>query len=198
MGLNLDADYIADFVNLRASNPSPSTFSFASDESGTVAITFTNETTSPNFDTGGNYTGGVYTVPINALYELIAELNVNLTASIGDPETFAELILFFDVNGDNVSTYDLTNETSLNDSIALEFLGDLVAGDLVTLKLRHENVTFSLTIDGSLSVVAQKEGLEQGETVNLEYIIPNSWYVKDIIADLTTIFNLAWETDVFK
>ena len=196
MGLNLDADYIKDFVNLRASNPSPSTFSYASDESGTVDITFTNETTSPNFDTGGNYTGGVYTVPINALYELIAELNVNLTASIGDPETFAELILFFDVNGDNVSTYDLTNETSLNDSIALEFLGDLVAGDLVTLKLRHENVTFSLTIDGSLSVVAQKEGLEQGETVNLEYIIPNSWYVRDIIADLTTVFNLAWETNV--
>jgi hypothetical protein len=196
MGLNLDADYIKDFVNLRASNPSPSSFVYSSGDNGTVDITFTDETTSPNFDTGGNYTGGIYTVPINALYELIAELNVTLTASIGDINQFAELILFFEVNGNNVSTYDLTNETSLNDSIILEFLGDLVAGDTVKLRLRYENVSFNLSIAGSLSVVAEKEGLETGETVNLQYIIPISWYARDIIADLTTIFNLAWETDV--
>jgi hypothetical protein len=196
MGLNLDADYIKDFVNLRASNPSPSSFVYSAGDNGTVNITFTDETTSPNFDTGGNYTGGTYTVPINALYELLSELNVTLTATIGDINQFAELILFFEVNGNNVSTYDLTNETSLNDSIILEFLGDLVAGDTVKLRLRYENVSFNLSIAGSLSVVAEKEGLETGETVNLQYIIPISWYVRDIISDLTTIFNLAWETDV--
>jgi hypothetical protein len=196
MGLNLDADYIKDFVNLRASNPNPSSISYSAGDYGTIDIAFTDETTSPNFDTGGNYTGGVYTVPINALYNIIAELNVNLTASIGDINQFAELILFFEVNGNNVSTYDLTNETSLNDSIILEFIGDLVATDTVKLRLRYENVTFSLSLAGSLSVVAEKEGLETGETVNLQYIIPISWYVRDIIADLTTIFNLAWETDV--
>jgi hypothetical protein len=196
MGLNLDADYIKDFVNLRASNPTPSSFVYSAGDYGTVDITFTDETTSPNFDTGGNYTGGVYTVPINALYEIAAELNVTLTASIGDINQFAELILFFEVNGNNVSTYDLTNETSLNDSILLEFLGDLVATDTVKLRLRYENVTFNLSIAGSFTVVAEKEGLETGETVNLQYIIPISWYARDIIADLTTIFNLAWETDV--
>jgi len=196
MGLNLDADYIKDFVNLRASNPSPASFVYSAGNNGTVNITFTDETTSPNFDTGGNYTGGIYTVPINALYELIAELNVTLTASIGDINQFAELILFFEVNGNNVSTYDLTNETSLNDSISLEFLGDLVANDTVKLRLRYENVTFNLSIAGSLSVVAEKEGLDTGEIVNLQYIIPISWYARDIISDLTTIFNLAWETDV--
>jgi len=196
MGLNLDADYIKDFVNLRASNPSPASFVYSAGNNGTVNITFTDETTSPNFDTGGNYTGGIYTVPINALYELIAELNVTLTASIGDINQFAELILFFEVNGNNVSTYDLTNETSLNNSISLEFLGDLVANDTVKLRLRYENVTFNLSIAGSLSVVAEKEGLDTGEIVNLQYIIPISWYARDIISDLTTIFNLAWETDV--
>jgi hypothetical protein len=196
MGLNLDADYIKDFVNLRASNPTPSSFVYSAGDYGAVDIAFTDETTSPNFDTGSNYTGGVYTVPINALYEIAAELNVTLTASIGDINQFAELILFFEVNGNNVSTYDLTNETSLNDSILLEFLGDLVATDTVKLRLRYENVTFNLSIAGSLSVVAEKEGLETGETVNLQYIIPISWYARDIIADLTTVFNLAWETDV--
>ena len=196
MGLNLDADYIKDFVNLRASNPSPSTITYSAGDYGTIDITFTDETTSPNFDNGGNYTGGVYTVPINALYELILELNVNLTASIGDLNQFAELILFFEVNGNVVSTYDLTNETALNDSIVLEYLGDLVTGDLVKVRLRYENVSFNLTIAGSISIVAEKEGLEAGEVVNLQYIIPISWYVRDIISDLTTIFNLAWETDV--
>ena len=196
MGLNLDADYIKDFVNLRASNPSPSTFTKSAGENGTVDITFTDETTSPNFDTGGNYTGGVYTVPINALYEFIAELNITLTASIGDINQFAELILFWEVNGVVVSIYDLTNETSLNDSIILEHLADLVINNTVKLRLRYENVSFNLSIAGTISIVAEKEGLESGETVNLQYIIPISWYVRDIISDLTTVFNLAWETDV--
>ena len=95
-----------------------------------------------------------------------------------------------------ISTYDLTNETALNDSIVLEYLGDLVTGDLVKVRLRYENVSFNLTLAGSISIVAEKEGLEAGEVVNLQYIIPISWYVRDIISDLTTIFNLAWETDV--
>ena len=44
-----------------------------------------------------NYTGGTYTTPIAALYELIAELNIDLTASIGDINQFAELILFWEL-----------------------------------------------------------------------------------------------------
>ncbi|NBX74641.1 MAG: hypothetical protein EBQ89_10150 [Alphaproteobacteria bacterium] len=99
MGLKLDADYIKDFVNLRASNPSPSTITHSSGDVGTLTITFTDETTAPNFDTGNNYTGGTYTTPIAALYELVAELNIDLTASIGDPNQFAELILFWEIDG---------------------------------------------------------------------------------------------------
>lgn len=196
MGLNLDADYIKDFVNLRATNPSPSTIAYSSGDYGTVTITFTDETTAPNFDTGGNYTSGVYTAPIAALYELLAELNVTLTASIGDLNQFAELILFWEVSGNSVAVYDFTNETSFNDSIAFDYLGDIPANGTVRLKLRYENVTFSMLLAGSISVVADKQTIEVGETYNLQYIIPISWYVKDIISDLTTIFNLSWETDV--
>ena len=196
MGLNLDADYIKDFVNLRASNPSPSSITYSAGDYGTLTITFTDETTAPNFDTGNNYTGGTYTTPIAALYELIAELNIDLTASIGDINQFAELILFWEIDGTAVSIYDLTNETVLNDSILLEYLDDINANSSVILKLRYENVSFTLNLAGSISVVAEKQVIDVGETYNLQYIIPNSWYVRDIITDLTLIFNLAWETDV--
>ena len=54
MGLNLDADYIKDFVNLRASNPSPNTISYSAGDYGTIDITFTDETTSPNFASGSS------------------------------------------------------------------------------------------------------------------------------------------------
>ena len=196
MGLNVDADYIKNFVNLRASNPSPSTITYTSGEYGTITISFTDETTSPNFDNGNNYSGGTYTTPITALYNLAAELNVNLTNQIGDLNAFAELILFWEVDGNIVSIYDLTNETSLNDSILLEYLDDIPENKAVILKLRYQNVDFNLTLAGSISVVAEKEGIEVGETYNLQYIIPITWYVRDIISDLTTIFNLSWETDV--
>ena len=196
MGLRLDADYIQDFVNLRASNPSPSNITYTSGDYGTQLITFTDETTSPNFDTGNNYSSGIYTTPLAALYELIAELNVTLTASIGDPNQFAELILFWEVDGVSVSIYDFTNETSFNDSISLEYLNDIAENKAVALKLRYQNVTFDINLSGSIQVIAEKQIIEVGETYNLQYIIPINWYVRDIISDLTMIFNLSWETDV--
>ena len=72
-----------------------------------------------------------YTTPIAALYELVAELNIDLTASIGDINQFAELILFWEIDGTAVSIYDLTNETVLNDSILLEYLDDINANSSV-------------------------------------------------------------------
>ena len=77
MGLELGADYLKNFVNLRASIPSPGVFNDFTPSP--ILITFTDETTSPNFDTGGNYVSGVYTVPITATYTLKAELNILIT-----------------------------------------------------------------------------------------------------------------------
>ena len=84
MGLNLGADYLKDFVNLKASIPSPSLIDNITNTSP-VLITFTDETTSPNFDTGGNYSSGIYTVPITATYTLKAELNIANTILLPDP-----------------------------------------------------------------------------------------------------------------
>jgi len=193
MGLELGADYLNDFVNLRASIPSPSLVSNITYPSP-VLITFTNETTSPNFDTGGNYTSGVYTVPITATYTLKAELNIANTIIIPTPTD--EILVGWEINGVFEEGEDLGQEPDFDDSVNIEFLTDLVEGDLVRFVIKHNNAGFIMGLNGSIEITGSKAIIETGRTFDLQYIIPISWYVRDIIADLTTVFNLAWETNV--
>jgi hypothetical protein len=193
MGLELGADYLNDFVNLRASIPSPSLVDNITYPSP-VLITFTDETTSPNFDTGGNYTSGVYTVPITATYTLKAELNIGNTIII--PTSTDEILVGWEINGVFEEGEDLGQEPSFNDSVNIEFLTDLVEGDLVRFVIKHNNAGFIMGLNGSIEITGSKAIIETGRTFDLQYVIPISWYVRDIIADLTTVFNLAWETNV--
>jgi hypothetical protein len=193
MGLELGADYLNDFVNLRASIPSPSLVDNITYPSP-VLITFTDETTSPNFDTGGNYTSGVYTVPITATYTLKAELNIANTIII--PTSTDEILVGWEINGVFEEGEDLGQEPDFDDSVNIEFLTDLVEGDLVRFVIKHNNAGFIMGLNGSIEITGSKAIIESGRTFDLQYIIPISWYVRDIIADLTTVFNLAWETNV--
>jgi hypothetical protein len=192
MGLELGADYLKDFVNLRASIPSPGLFSAF--EPSPVLITFTDETTSPNFDTGGNYTSGVYTVPITATYTLKAELNILIT--FYTPTPTSELLIGWEINGVFEEGEDLSQEADFDDSVSIEFLTDLVEGDLVRFVVIHNNAAFNMNLNGSIEITGSKAVFETGRTFDLQYVIPISWYVRDVIADLTTVFNLAWETNV--
>ena len=193
MGLELGADYLNDFVNLRASIPSPSLIDNTTNPSP-VLITFTNETTSPNFDTGGNYSSGVYTVPITATYTLKAELNIANTILVPTPTD--EILVGWEINGVFEEGEDLGQEPSFNDSVNIEFLTDLVEGDLVRFVVKHNNCGFLMGLNGSIEITGSKAIFETGRTFDLQYVIPISWYVRDVIADLTTVFNLAWETNV--
>ena len=193
MGLELGADYLNDFVNLRASIPSPSLIDNTTNPSP-VLITFTNETTSPNFDTGGNYSSGVYTVPITATYTLKAELNIANTILV--PTLTDEILVGWEINGVFEEGEDLGQEPSFNDSVNIEFLTDLIEGDLVRFVVKHNNCGFLMGLNGSIEITGSKAIFETGRTFDLQYVIPISWYVRDVIADLTTVFNLAWETNV--
>jgi hypothetical protein len=192
MGLELGADYLNDFVNLRASSPSPSLLS--NSNPSPILITFTDETTSPNFDTGGNYASGVYTVPITATYTLKAELNI--ATSIIIPTPTDEVLVGWEINGVFEEGEDLGQETDFDDSVIIEFITDLVEGDLVRFVVKHNNCGFLMGLNGSIEIIGSKAIFETGRTFDLQYVIPISWYVRDVIADLTTIFNLAWETNV--
>ena len=193
MGLELGADYLNDFVNLRASIPNPSLIDNITNPSP-VLITFTDETTSPNFDTGGNYSSGVYTVPITATYTLKAELNIANTILVPTPTD--EILVGWEINGVFEEGEDLGQEPSFNDSVNIEFLTDLVEGDLVRFVVKHNNCGFLMGLNGSIEITGSKAIFETGRTFDLQYVIPISWYVRDVIADLTTVFNLAWETNV--
>jgi hypothetical protein len=192
MGLELGADYLNDFVNLRASSPSPSLLS--NSNPSPILITFTDETTSPNFDTGGNYASGVYTVPITATYTLKAELNIATSTIIPTPTD--EVLVGWEINGVFEEGEDLGQETDFDDSVIIEFITDLVEGDLVRFVVKHNNCGFLMGLNGSIEIIGSKAIFETGRTFDLQYVIPISWYVRDVIADLTTIFNLAWETNV--
>jgi hypothetical protein len=193
MGLELGADYLNDFVNLRASIPSPSLIDNITNPSP-VLITFTDETTSPNFDTGGNYVSGVYTVPITATYTLKAELNIANTILV--PTSTDEILVGWEINGVFEEGEDLGQEPSFDDSVIIEFITDLVEGDLVRFVVKHNNPGFLMGLNGSIEIIGSKAIFEAGRTFDLQYVIPITWYVRDVIADLTTIFNLAWETNV--
>jgi hypothetical protein len=192
MGLELGADYLNDFVNLRASSPSPSLLS--NSNPSPVLITCTDETTSPNFDTGGNYVSGVYTVPITATYTLKAELNIANTILV--PTSTDEILVGWEINGVFEEGEDLGQEPSFDDSVIIEFITDLVEGDLVRFVVKHNNPGFLMGLNGSIEIIGSKAIFEAGRTFDLQYVIPITWYVRDVIADLTTIFNLAWETNV--
>ena len=203
-GLQLDPDFFLNRVNMRASTTAPIIISVGSVEyfPRYVKIIFNNETTAPNFDNGGNYASGTYTAPLTALYDLIAELNVTITATSGDPLQYNEVSLEYRVNGVSVHTYALSEghnwNTSFvfNDSIIFEQIQDLNDGDTVELYFRYEGVTLNASIAGVLTIEAEKESFDLGEVYALSDIIPGTWYTKFIIEDLTYIFNLAWETDV--
>jgi hypothetical protein len=192
MGLELGADYLKNFVNLRASIPSPGVFNDFTPSP--VLITFTDETTSPNFDTGGNYASGVYTVPITATYTLKAELNILITFLIPTPTS--ELLIGWEINGVFEEGEDLSQEADFDDSVSIEFITELVEGDLVRFVVIHNEPGFTMNLNGSIEIIGSKAIFETGRTFDLQYVIPISWYVRDVIADLTTIFNLAWETNV--
>ena len=192
MGLELGADYLKNFVNLRASIPSPGVFNDFTPSP--VLITFTDETTSPNFDTGGNYSSGVYTVPITATYTLKAELNILITFLIPTPTS--ELLIGWEINGVFEEGEDLSQEADFDDSVSIEFITELVEGDLVRFVVIHNEPGFGMNLNGSIEIIGSKAIFEAGRTFDLQYVIPITWYVRDVIADLTTIFNLAWETNV--
>lgn len=200
---NLDADYLRDNINLRVSEPSPSTFD-SSDFDGEFQIDFTNETTDPNFDFGNNYTSGVYTVPLTALYEFSVELNLAFLARPFEVGVDADLKLEWRVNGSVEFIYVFADGHDWNDNffidqtIIFELIRDLTEGDTVELYFVWSGLEdLEITnISGFQSVQAEKEDFNLEEVYELSAFIPSSWYVRDLIKDLTFIFNLAWETDV--
>ena len=195
----LDADYLRDNIDLRVSSPNPATSSPV-DMTGDILITFTDETTDPNFDFGNNYTGGTYTVPITALYNIILEMNVQAQGTRVDTEQPANIAIAIYLNGAPVYSQSFEadpDNLTVDSPFIVDYIEDLIEGDTIQVILGYYNLNpLTVTLSGFMSVEAEKESFNLEEVYDLQAFIPSSWYVADLIRDLTFIFNLAWETDV--
>ena len=184
--LALDGQYAANFVNVRASRASFDLTSIPELTAGDLIVN--DDSTAPNADPGNNYntTTGEYTAPIGALYAINLQFVTPITWG---PTGFN---IFFYVNGSPVTggTVDAITPVS-----TVEWIGEMEAGDVFTIEITRIDSAVTLT-DFELVIEAEKERWRLGETLNFDYIIPGTWYVKDFITDITQIFNLRWETDV--
>lgn len=187
--LSVDGDYLKNFVNIRAGRDSYNATKTGGYEEFNIVLT--DDSNEPNFDGGGNYntSTGAYTVPLSALYSVrfsfIQPFNY-------DPNNDSINIM---VNGSAVAGKFIENAGI----IELEYIGNLKAGDVVTILWTAQDIGNPDTIvmqDLQLIIEAEKEAWEFGEQLEYKYIIPGTWLVKDFIKDITQIFNLAWETDV--
>lgn len=184
--LSLDGEYAANFVNARASR---ATFDLTSIPELTDGdLIMNDDSTAPNADPGNNYntTTGEYTAPIGALYAINLQF---VTPILWGTTGFN---IFFYVNGSPVtgSTTDAITPVS-----TVQWIGEMEAGDVFAIKITRIDSDVTLT-DFELVIEAEKERWRLGETLDFDYIIPGTWYVKDFITDITKIFNLRWETDV--
>lgn len=190
--LAIDPEYAKNFINIRATLGSLSVGGPGGYTE--IPVIFDDDSTEPNFDGGNNYntTTGEFIVPIGALYAI--------TIEFVSPLTFDDTFWTIDVvvNGNSVQV----NPFSAIGAYVFEYIGELNTGDVVTIVVTAEDlppdVSPRLLTDFEIFIEAEKEEWEIGETMDLIYQIPGTWFVRDLIKDLTKVFNLNWQTDVLQ
>lgn len=185
--LQLDGDYIKSTVNAQASLAT-----LDATEAVYIDVIFDDDSTAPNYDAGNNYntTTGEYTAPISALYSISLSLNA-LFGTLNEGQN----VVYLQKNGATIETF-----TFASVGVHLfDWAGELVAGDVITVVWYPQeyggNPPEVYTSEWTLYIEAEKDTWNLGETLEYQYLIPGTWFVKDFIQDATRIFNLAWETD---
>lgn len=185
--MQLDGDYIRQTVNVQASLASLDVTSAVYTD-----VIFDDDSTPTNFDDGNNYntTTGEYTAPISALYVVSVSFNALFgTLNEGQNEVYIQ------VNGTTVQTYSFATVGAH----LFDWAGQLNAGDVVKIVWYPQEYGGDppqvYTADWVLYVEAEKDTWDLGETLEYDFLIPGTWFVKDFIQDATRIFNLLWETD---
>lgn len=195
--LALDPEYAKEFINIQATRGIYQVpLSTIGDPFGEV-IKMTDDTTPPNSDGGNNYdTGtGVYTCPISALYAVTFEFVPDFIS----PGLFVGILVD---RPSSAPVYEAFFEMTTTSPQILEYIGELEAGTTIQVDVYTSNYEAGFEnatiLNMELRVEAEKEDWELGETMDLKYQIPGTWFVRDLIKDLTKIFNLNWQTDVLE
>lgn len=189
-----EMDFAEEQVNARFSLSASQVINHLAGVSETT-IELDDDFTYPNFDTGGNFDTGTYTytAPAAGYYKFTYGITFSLSSYSPDPSDEFELRL--NVNG-FVAAFLLVTSTGgiyYNESLWTE----LQPGDEVTFSLRAITVgDADITIsDFYIKVDYEKRDILEDETLELAYLIPPEWLVKDVILDMVTVFGVVIDTD---
>lgn len=197
--LAVDPDYAKQFINIRATLP---IYQIPLSETGTFfgeTIIMTNDNVEPNFDGGNNYdtSTGIYTAPLSGLYAITFEFVAQFRTDT--PRWVLGIVVAQPGNpGQTVAYFDMTSSGAQ----VIEWIGELQEGATVSIDIftsdYQELDENGAILDMELRIEAEKEEWNLGEIMRLQYQIPSEWFVRDLIKDLTKVFNLNWQTDVLQ
>lgn len=185
-------DYSDENVNARAGNITSQTI-LGNGGLLIETIDLPDDSSSPNNDPGGNFDTGtyIYTAPVLGYYRFSAGITISGPGpGIGETQQLVVYKNLFEV----VATVDVTGSGAW--FVASDWM-EYQAGDYFFISFVSSNSGVgSWTIsDAFLEVEYEKRDVLEGETVELSYLIPPTWTVKDVVLDLQKVFGLVIDTD---
>ena len=169
-------------------------------------IIYQDDTTPPNEDIEDNYntTTGEYTAPTTGRYTFEHQYDI-FDVSFTQAGVSAYLIGVADVNGSEVYRSGLNeyyfNPKATTSTVTIKYTLLLNQGDKVKFfhQLRTVGQTFSVTAKiqvGSFFKAQRSYELKEGDSFNLNEVIPDDIKLLDVINDFTRMFNIYYWTDI--
>jgi len=208
--LNLDGEYANSQVNIRVESSAAQTIAAPTTTATETIINHDKETPDPNRDPGDRYNEGGHTyaqsfkAPLKALYRL--NLTVNLIDFLESGSGFPDDQTVYLGFKNDTTTFNFTkiydSTVSQTGGIGLHTIswtGTLEADAEIRAFIETETDTTDsdpFTLTSVFTVDFEKDEWFLNDPIPWQYIIPFDWKVRDMITDLTRIFNLKWQTDV--
>jgi hypothetical protein len=207
--LNLDGEYANSAVNIRVQSSAAQVVVMETTETEHI-LSHDKESPAPDKDPGDRYNevGHTYTqafkAPQKADYRLKGALNIIdlVESGAGFPD---DQIIYYGFKQNGTVLYQETiYDSTVSQSgglgwHAVQWVGTLEADDEIQMFLTTQSTSIDnddFTVNSIFEVEFEKNEWFLGDVIEWKYIIPLDWRVRDLITDLTRIFNLKWETDV--
>ena len=189
-----DMDFAEEQVNGRFSLSTPQVINHLAGVSETT-LELDDDSTYPNFDTGGNFDTGTYTYtcPARGYYRFTYGITLSLGSHTPDPAD--QYQLFVNVNAGLLVI--LLSEQFDGVYYFESNWYELQEGDLVTFSFQAgtaDDVDITVS-DFYIKLDYEKRDVLEDELLELAYLIPPEWLVKDVILDLVTVFGVVIDTD---